>query len=161
MALKLEDPDLSGDLDAIKALFRSYADWLETDHSVGPETHGIDREIENLPRPYAPPDGALIGARAEGLAGYAGCIALRRFDATTAEVKRLYVLPEARGRQIGETLVAGLLDKARALGYAKVILDVGDYQGPARALYAKSGFAEMPTSDHISYPGVIFMACTF
>ena len=63
-----------------------------------------------------------------------------------------------RGHGLGEALVVALIETAQSLGYAEIILDVGDYQRPARALYARCGFKETLPKDHISYPGVVFMA---
>ena len=147
-AMRIDDLSISGDLNAIRGLFRRYADWLEEDHGILPETHGIEQEIARLPAPYSPPNGALIAARSND-GEYVGCIALRRFDDEASEVKRLFVLPEARGLGIGEALVGALIEKAKMLGYSKILLDVGDYQAPARALYAKCGFTETSAMDHI------------
>ena len=157
VSVQIDDLGVSGDLEAIKRLFRQYADWLEKDHGVAPETHGIDHEIANLPNPYAPPQGALFGARVDEI-GYVGCIALRSLDSKACEIKRLFVTPDARGQNIGEALVERLIKAAPTLGYSEILLDVGDYQAPARALYAKCGFKEMPPKDYISYPGAVFMS---
>ena len=157
MAFTVDVLDPKSDLSGIKILFRRYADWLENDHKITPETHGIDAEISKLPTPYSPPDGAVIGARKPD-GSFVGCVALRRLDEQSCEVKRLFVLPEMRGQHLGEALIAALVKEARRLGYAQISLDVGDYQEPARALYAKCGFKEVSPKDHISYPGVVFMA---
>ncbi|MCB4457541.1 GNAT family N-acetyltransferase [Leisingera sp. McT4-56] len=157
MGFCIDELNGSDNLTGIGELFRRYADWLEKDHGIAPEIHGIDAEIGRLPIPYCSPDGTLLGARAPDGA-YVGCIALRRLDDQSCEVKRLFVLPEMRGHRIGEALIATLIEKARSLGYARIVLDVGDYQKPARALYAKSGFKEVPPMSHISYPGAVFMA---
>lgn len=157
MTITIAELEPASDLTDIKSLFRSYADWLENDHGITPETHGIDAEIRNLPTPYAPPDGSLIGAQASD-GRYVGCIAIRRLDDQSCEVKRLFVLPETRGQRVGEALVAALIEKARTLAYAQIVLDVGDYQRPAKALYEKCGFKQIAPKDHISYPGVVFMS---
>ncbi|MGB0411889.1 MAG: GNAT family N-acetyltransferase [Pikeienuella sp.] len=156
MAFQIHDATTVADLAGVAALFRQYADWLEEALDISPQTHGIDAEIEHLPRPYAPPDGALIAARSEG-GTHVGCIGLRRLDEQSCEVKRLFVRPEQRGERLGEKLVAALIEKARTLGYSQVVLDVGEYQKPAIALYRKCGFREIAPKDHISYAGVVFM----
>lgn len=157
MPITIEDLNATGNYSGAAALFRDYADWLEEEHGIEPETHGIDREIASLPGAYGPPDGALLAA-GTGDGGFSGCIALRRLDATTCEVKRLYVSPGQRGQHIAVRLVEALISRARALGYTRIALDVGDYQRPARALYTKCGFSETAPSDRIAYPGVVFMA---
>ena len=76
-----------------------------------------------------------------------GCGAVRRLlepgldDA--GEVKRMYVLPEARGRRIGQRILDRLEAEARALGLARLLLETGDRQGEALALYHRVGFARI------------------
>jgi GNAT superfamily N-acetyltransferase len=54
-----------------------------------------------------------------------GCGAVRRLDETTAELKRMYVDPQLRGRGIGRALVKLLEDEARELGVTRVVLETG------------------------------------
>ena len=157
MAFTIDELGKTSDLTGVITLFRRYADWLEHEYEITPEIHGIGAEIGKLLAPYTSPDSALIGARTPD-GSYVGCIALRRLDGQSCEVKRLFVLPEMRGQRLGEALVAALIKKARALGYAQITLDVGDYQRPALALYKKCGFQEVSPKDHISYLGAVFMA---
>ena len=94
-----------------------------------------------LPGPYVAPGGALWLARAtEGAAGV-GCVALRRLDASMAEVKRMYVDPGWRGHGVGRALLETLIDKARALGYGTLRLGTLDDMTAAQALYRSLGFA--------------------
>lgn len=73
-----------------------------------------------------------------------GCGAVRRLlepgldDA--GEVKRMYVIPEARGRRIGQRILDRLEAEARALGLGRLLLETGDRQGEALALYHRVGF---------------------
>lgn len=52
----------------------------------------------------------------------------------------MWVAPAARGRGAGDALVAAVVAWARAQGFARLHLDVGDYNAPAIALYARHGF---------------------
>ncbi len=61
-----------------------------------------------------------------------------------AEIKRMYVVPEARRRGHARRLLKALEDGARALGYERVRLDTGARQPHARALYASAGFTPIP-----------------
>lgn len=69
-----------------------------------------------------------------------GCGAIRRLDATTAEVKRMYVAPDHRGRGVGWAVLAGLEAAARQLGVLRLVLETGVYQEAAIALYRRAGY---------------------
>ncbi len=73
-----------------------------------------------------------------------GCGAVRRLDPATAEVKRMYVAPRARGARIGAGILAALEAEARALGVGRLVLETGARQPEAVALYRRAGFAEIP-----------------
>ena len=70
----------------------------------------------------------------------AGCAALRPFDSHTAEVRRIYVLPAFRRRGIARTLLVCLERHAAELGYTRLLLETGDRQLPALALYEATGY---------------------
>lgn len=71
----------------------------------------------------------------------AGCGAIRPspFD-DAAEVKRMYVRPEARGRGVARLLLAALEERAEQLGYRRVVLETGVEQPEAMALYESAGY---------------------
>jgi len=73
-----------------------------------------------------------------------GCGAVRRVDADTAELKRMYVSPAVRGKGLGRRLVAALEAEARALGARRLILETGIRQTAALALYRATGFQPIP-----------------
>ena len=73
-----------------------------------------------------------------------GCGAVRRLDDRTGEIKRMFVVPEHRGRGIGHALLAALEAEARALGLARLLLETGVRQHAAIALYERAGFAPIP-----------------
>lgn len=73
-----------------------------------------------------------------------GCGAVRRLDPATAEVKRMYVVPRARGTRIGARILAALEREARALGVTRLVLETGARQPEALALYRRAGFVEVP-----------------
>ncbi|PGH49943.1 GNAT family N-acetyltransferase [Streptomyces sp. Ru87] len=57
-----------------------------------------------------------------------------------AELKRMYVVPEARGRGLARRVLAALEDSARAAGRKRVVLETGTRQPEAIALYTSSGY---------------------
>lgn len=87
------------------------------------------------------PDGAALVA---GDGRPLGCVLLRRLDATTAEVKRLWVMPEARGMGLARRLMQAIEDEARALGYRALKLDTHQSLTPAITLYQASGWSPIP-----------------
>lgn len=83
--------------------------------------------------------GTFLVARDGGLA--VGCGAIRLLDATSAEVKRMYVEPEQRGKGIGRAVLASLEAAARSMGVQRLVLETGDEQDAAIALYRRAGFS--------------------
>lgn len=69
-----------------------------------------------------------------------GCGALRRLDAGTGEVRRMFVTRSARREGVGRALLARLEADALALGYRRLVLETGVRQKPAMALYRASGW---------------------
>ncbi|MGH3361182.1 MAG: GNAT family N-acetyltransferase [Nocardioides sp.] len=62
----------------------------------------------------------------------------------TAEIKRMYVVPDARGRGLARRVLAHLEATARAAGAEVAILETGTRQPEAMGLYASSGYLEVP-----------------
>jgi GNAT superfamily N-acetyltransferase len=106
---------------------------------------GVELDGEHMPRAgpaeLSPPDGAfLIGWRgSEPIC----CGGIKRLDATTCEIKRMYVVPQARGQGVGRALLHALEAKARDLQYAIARLDTGPAQPGAQGLYQSEGYAEI------------------
>jgi GNAT superfamily N-acetyltransferase len=57
-----------------------------------------------------------------------------------AELKRMYVIEEARGNGLARRILAALEDDARAAGRSRMVLETGNKQPEAIALYASSGY---------------------
>jgi GNAT superfamily N-acetyltransferase len=94
------------------------------------------------PSDLRPPGGAYyVGYEgAEAVAGGG----LRRLADGVAEIKRMYVRPEARSRGLAAELLRTLEEAARAVGYTAVRLDTGPKQVHARRLYRTAGYVEVP-----------------
>jgi GNAT superfamily N-acetyltransferase len=73
-----------------------------------------------------------------------GCGAIRLLDATAAEVKRMYVEPDQRGKGVGKALLARLEAAASQLGARRLVLETGTHSPDALALYRGAGFTEIP-----------------
>ncbi len=94
------------------------------------------------PQQIAPGLGTFVIARAEGRA--VGCGALRRLDEMSAEVKRMYVEPELRGRGIAKLILDHLEATALDMGIHRLVLETGIYQAEAIGLYRRMGFDPVP-----------------
>ncbi|WP_203730093.1 GNAT family N-acetyltransferase [Streptomyces sp. SID12501] len=88
----------------------------------------------------APPDGQLLVARYDGEP--AGSAGVRLLDATTGELKRVFLREGMRGRGGAALLVAAAEGAARALGARHLVLDTRSDLAEARALYARLGYSE-------------------
>ena len=92
---------------------------------------------------FVEPDGIFLVVRDDG--GRAvGCGGVCRFDEARAELKRMYVVPEARGRGLGRLLLEALEGEARRLGYTGIVLETGDRQPEALGLYVSAGYERIP-----------------
>jgi GNAT superfamily N-acetyltransferase len=93
------------------------------------------------PSDFAPPGGDFIVARLDGRP--VGCAGLKRLDAGSAEVKRLYVDSGTRGRGVARALMLAMEERARELGYERLRLDTGASQPGALALFRSLGYEEI------------------
>ena len=105
-------------------------------------------EMQRMPMPAStddlepPAGGAFVVGWEDGRAVAGG--ALMRLEPCIAEIKRMYVVPEARRRGHARRLLSALEEAARELGYERVRLDTGARQPHARALYESAGFQPIP-----------------
>ena len=86
---------------------------------------------------------AFIVARLDGRA--VGCGAIRPLELGVAELKRIYVLPEARRTGIARRILEALDMRARQMGYRAIRLETGVLQPPAIALYVSQGYSPIPS----------------
>ncbi len=93
-----------------------------------------------LPDPeiFEPPHGAFLVGREDGVP--VACGGISRYVASTAELRRMYVTPGARGRGLSRLLLEALEDQARALGYDTLRLETGYLQAAAIHLYERAGY---------------------
>ena len=138
-------------LDDARRLIEEYADSLPFDLGF----QGLETEVATLPGAYAPPGGRLLVARRQNHS--VGCIALRPLTNDTAELKRLWVRPEARGTGAGRLLVGEAIQQARLVGYARVQLDTTPGMEAAQALYTSFGFIGIPPYRPNPVPGATYL----
>ena len=134
-----------------KELFVEYANSLNIDLCF----QNFDKELAQLPGEYTPPDGRLLLIEHQG--DNAGCVALRKIDNLTCEMKRLYVKPVYRGKGLGKILAEKIIEEARTIGYKKMRLDTLPVMKEAINLYKAIGFKEIESYRYNPEPGAMFM----
>nr|WP_255596759.1 GNAT family N-acetyltransferase [Cognatishimia sp. MH4019] len=96
--------------------------------------------LDSLPTRHARPNGIILLAIQDDQA--LGCGMSQAISGTASEIKRLFVVPKARGLGVGRALCEALVNQARADGFKQVFLDTSKDQHAAAALYAQMGFQE-------------------
>ena len=94
-----------------------------------------------MPKDVEPPAGRWLVAYRAGEP--VGCAALKRLDDHTAEIKRVYVAPEARGAGVARALLARLEDIAQDVGYTRLRMDTGARQPASVALFGSVGYEQI------------------
>jgi putative acetyltransferase len=92
-----------------------------------------------------------------------GCGAIKRLDATHAEVKSMRTTKTRQHSGVGSALLAHIIDEARSMGFTRLSLETGagDFFEPAHRLYAKFGFDYCePFGDYRPDPLSVFMTRT-
>jgi putative acetyltransferase len=139
-------------IEQIRELFLEYARSLDFSLCF----QSFDRELSELPGPYALPDGRLILCRFDGMP--AGCIAMKKLEPGICEMKRLYVRAAFRGHQLGLKLATHLIDEARRAGYNRMRLDtIPSAMQHASNLYRSLGFSEIPPYYGNPLPQALYM----
>jgi GNAT superfamily N-acetyltransferase len=133
------------DAAAARLLMAEYLD--EIADRMGP---GFDRSryVDAAPEELEPPAGRL-------LLGYeddrpVACGAVRVIGAGIAEIKRMYVAPQARGTGLGRTLLVALEQAAAELGCDRARLDTAATLSEAVGLYGSAGY--VPIADYNGNP---------
>jgi GNAT superfamily N-acetyltransferase len=113
--------------------------WAEVGEMYEP---GLPQGPTAHPEELSPPTGGFVLLEEDGRVVAGGGV--KRLDDRACELKRMYVVPAARGRGVGRELLAALEDLARDLGYAVARLDTGAKQPRARRMYERAGYVAVP-----------------
>ena len=136
------------DLAAVADLFREFVFRIGREDGIDVGYQDFAGEMATFPDRYE----TLLLARVDGAP--AAALGLKRLSEIECELKRLYCRDAFRGLQLGQQLVAKLVETARARGYRTMRLDTHASMGPAIRLYESFGF--LPSRPH-NEPG---NACT-
>lgn len=108
------------------------------------------------PAEFAPPLGLF-------LIGYDGAVPVasggwRAHDGGVVEIKRMYVVPSARGKGFARQMLAELELTAKRAGHHRIVLETGSKQPEAAALYRSSGYTDVPAFGYYAeYPSAIHL----
>ena len=143
--IKILDATSKTYLDHVSNLINAFLKWhlkrhLEDIDLINEyfDPKDFEEELVSLPGKYSKPEGNLL------LAFYndqpAGCVALKKIDEHTCEMKRMFVYPEFHGKGIGYALAKAIIDEAKKIGYSSMKLDTSIRQIEAQKLYQGFGF---------------------
>lgn len=142
LVIAVDDPGAS-DVRALLDIHRAFA------RRVTPVEYSFALDADQLRDPAV----TFFSVRRDGAVVAVG--ALKRLDATHAELKSMHVIQAERGHGVGTALLEHLLSVARRQGYRRVSLETGtmDEFAPARALYSRAGFLPCaPFGDYAATP---------
>jgi len=143
--IKILDATSEKYLDHVRNLIKAFLKWhlnrhLEDIDLINEyfDPKDFEKELASLPGKYSIPSGKLL------LAFYndqpAGCVALKKIDDHSCEMKRMFVYPEFHGKGIGYALAKAIIDEAKKIGYSSMKLDTSIRQIEAQNLYQGFGF---------------------
>ncbi|HEX6312524.1 MAG TPA: GNAT family N-acetyltransferase [Acidimicrobiia bacterium] len=131
----------------VSELFREYLRSLPFEIDF----QDVDTDVERPSSYYGPPDGRALLGFVDGRC--VGVVGVRRFDATSCELKRMYVQPAQRRSGLGRRLAVAAIAAGRELGYRRMLLDTIADMRAANALYESLGFHDIPAYRHNPLPG--------
>jgi ribosomal protein S18 acetylase RimI-like enzyme len=149
--LKYIIPSNQAEFNDAVSLFNEYANSL----NISLDFQNFDEELNIIQTMYGSPTGCLLLVYDQDKA--VGCAAYRKIEEGICELKRMYIKPSYRGKNIGQTLLDMLATKAFLNGYCLMRLDTLDTMKSALSLYHKNDFYEIPAYCFNPNAGVVYM----
>ena len=119
------------------------------EYALEADYDGVDADLNDIERNYTL-RGGLFRVVVTGDTGpeerIVGCAGLFPLDRDHVELRKMYLLPEARRQGIGRRLLDESIDQARRLGYRHVRLETASVLTEAIALYQRAGFRRIETA---------------
>lgn len=143
------------DLFSIRSATNQDADRIQTlvfsvlaEYGFTPDPSGTDSDLTDIETAYFNLGGMFEIAEAEDGA-LAGTIGLFPLDHSTCELRKMYLLPQVRGLGLGKLLLTRAIERARAAGFKRIVLETASVLTTAAKLYTSFGFVPI-TPDHLS-----------
>ncbi|WPP49508.1 GNAT family N-acetyltransferase [Catalinimonas niigatensis] len=150
-AIQIIEAVSEDDYTLARLLFMQYAEGL----GFPLDFQKFEDELAHLQSMYARPKGVLLLARqADGQS--LGCVSVRPLEPQVAELKRMYVTAQARGKGVGRILLKRALDISSELGYQLIRLDTLSNMATAIHLYQEAGFYEIPAYCYNPFDNAMF-----
>ena len=122
------------------AAIRAVVVTVMTEYGLTSDLEGNDADLRDVVSSYAARGGSFrVVTSAEG--DIVGCGGLYPIDEREAEIRRMYLLPSARGAGVGRALLEELIAYAKERRFERVVLETASVLKEAISLYRKRGFA--------------------
>lgn len=134
------------DWQAARALITEMLEWLGgvVGLDVRAHQHDANAELDSLTDFYRVPEGQMLIACVDGVP--CGTTGVRLMDPETAELRRVWVTPAARGNAIAPALLRTGIETARSLGARRVWLETAaGHMDKAIRMYRRAGFRDIPS----------------
>jgi len=118
------------------------------EYGLEPDPDGTDADLADVEASYLGRGGVFeVVQQQDGR--IVGTVGLFPVNRRRAELRKMYLLPGARGRGLGKRLLERMLDTARRLGFREVLLETNSVLKEAIGLYEKYGF-EPIAMEHVA-----------
>lgn len=144
----VEPPTSGAARQCLEQYFRELTDRF--DHGYDP-TSDVTAPVEDL----VPPSGLFLVAWRDGRP--IGCGGLKRIDASTGEIKRVWTAPAARGLGVARRVLDRLEGEAAVMGFSALRLDTNKALTEAAAFYRKRGYREVARFNDNPYANFWFV----
>ena len=125
------------------AAIRAVVAAVMSEYGLSADLEADDADIRNVVASYRERGGSFrVVTSIDG--DIVGCGGLYPIDERQAEIRRMYLLPRARGVGIGRKLLEELISLARKRRFERVVLETASVLKEAISLYRKHGFVPIP-----------------
>lgn len=126
----------NADIHAVKELVYSVLE----EYALPPDPCSTDADLDDIEGNYTRNNGYFIVVEQDS--HIVASMGLLKISDDTCELRKMYSIPSVRGRGLGRFLLEHALDKARDLGYSRIVLETATPLKEAITLYKKYGFRE-------------------
>ena len=144
---KTEPMEIRKAQDADSDRIKSIVFTILEEYGLKPDSNSTDQDLDCIEASYAD-NGGYFGVVTEDDAIIA-TVGLHRESETTCELRKMYCIPAGRGKGLGKKMLEFSLEKARELGFSRIVLETASPLREAIGLYKKYGFVEYKP-DHLS-----------